>query len=280
GKVSFLNIPATVNCRKSISKVGHPYFVFLPPEACQYLKNYLEWRMREKVYHRKTWAHGRERFGVLEWVRLPGEKLTPESPLIVGIKNDEQFTHITSGNVSYDVKQAIVAAGFSWRPYVLRRYFEICMMNAEYEKLILREWREFWMGHVGNIESEYSVNKGLPKEMSERMRQAYSQASAKHLETIAQATISKDEVVNTARVEALKMFGYTDEDLLVLGDITQISMERLQELIHEKSRQMLGLKQGTQKVVPLSELEKWIEQGWDYKRDLPNDRAVIGLRTA
>ncbi len=56
-------------------------------------------------------------------------------------------------------------------------------------------------------------------------------------------------------------------------------MERLQELIHEKSKQMLGLKQGTQKVVPIAELEQWIEQGWDYKRDLPNDKVVIGLRT-
>lgn len=78
-------------------------------------------------------------------------------------------------------------------------------MNAEYEKLILREWREFWMGHKGNIESEYSVNKGLPREVAEKMRQAYSQAAEKHLETLVQPTISKVEVVNTARVEALKM---------------------------------------------------------------------------
>jgi hypothetical protein len=42
---------------------------------------------------------------------------------------------------------------------------------------------------------------------------------------------------------------------------------------------MLGLKQGTQKVVPIAELERWIEQGWDYKRDLPEGKAVIGLRT-
>jgi len=54
GTVSFLNTPAQVVCRKAISNAGHTYFVFLPPEACQYLKNYLEWRMRTKVYTRKT----------------------------------------------------------------------------------------------------------------------------------------------------------------------------------------------------------------------------------
>jgi len=279
GTVSYLNTPAQVVCRKAISKAGHTYSVFIPPEASQYLKNYLEWRMRAKVYSRKTWSHGRERVGVLEEVRLPGEKLTPESPLVAAIKN-QKMSHISTNKVCVGIKRAIVAAGFTWRPYVLRRYFEICMMNAEYERLILREWREFWMGHVGNIESEYSVNKGLPKEVAERMRQAYSQAAAKHLESLAQPTISKDEVVSTARLEALVMFGYTEAEIIALGDVTRLTLEKLQELIHEKSKQMLGLKQGTQKVVPIGELEHWIEQGWDYKRDLPNEKVVIGLRTA
>jgi len=274
GTVSFLNIPTTVVCRKSISKVGHLYFAFLPSEACQYLKNYLEWRMRMKVLRKKN-SHGKE----IGEVRVPGERLAPESPLIAAIKN-QRYSHITTTNVCFDIKQAIIAAGFTWRPYVLRRYFEVCMMNAEYEKLILREWREFWMGHAGNIESEYSVNKGLPKEVAERMRQAYSQASVKHLETIVQPTISKEEVVSTARVEALKIFGYSNEELQGLGDVTQISMEQLQQLIHERSMQMLGLKQGTQKVVPIAELEQWIEQGWDYKRDLPNEKVVIGLKSS
>jgi hypothetical protein len=40
----------------------------------------------------------------------------------------------------------------------------------------------------------------------------------------------------------------------------------------------MRLKQGTQKVVPIGELEEWIEQGWDCKRDLPDQKVVIGLR--
>jgi hypothetical protein len=104
------------------------------------------------------------------------------------------------------------------------------------------------------------------------MRQAYAQASEKHLVTSTEPTIGKDEVINTARVEALKMFGYTDEELLALGDVGKVTMEKLQELIHEKSKQMLGLNGGTQKVIPVSELEHWIEQGWDYKRDCPTRR--------
>ena len=56
------------------------------------------------------------------------------------------------------------------------------------------------------------------------------------------------------------------------------SLGRFSTWWRTKSKQMLGLKEGTQKVVPISELEHWIEQGWDYKRDLPQGKAVIGLR--
>lgn len=135
------------------------------------------------------------------------------------------------------------------------------------------------MGHAGNIEATYSVNKRLPQEVIERMREAYAQAASKHLETVVQPTIDKGEVVSTARVEALKMFGYTDKEISALGDVTGVTMERLQELINERTKKMLGLNGGTQKVVQAEELEKWIEQGWDYKRDLPNGKVVIGLRT-
>ena len=56
-------------------------------------------------------------------------------------------------------------------------------------------------------------------------------------------------------------------------------MQELKELINERTKKMSGLNGGTQNVAPVVELEKWIEQGWDYKRDLPNGKVVIGLRT-
>jgi hypothetical protein len=271
GKVSFDKVPTMVVVRKSISKVGHQYFGFLPEEGCRYLQNYLEWRMRPKEVKR-PFSDGRRP----QIVKLGGERLGPQSPLIAALKIKGP-TFVTTPKLGEDIKQAILAAGFKWRPYVLRRYFEVNMMTAEHERLILTEWRQFWMGHAGNIESTYSVNKKLPAEVIETMRQAYAQAAEKHLVTSTEPTIGKDEVINTARVEALKMFGYTDEELQALGDVSKVTLEHLQDLIHEKSKQLLGLNGGTQKVVPVSELEHWIEQGWDYKRDLPNERVVIGL---
>ena len=273
GRVTFGATPATVVVSKALSKAGHQYFAFLPEEGCRYLKNYLEWRMRPKDFYGPIDGDNKKP----KWVRLPGERLGPDSPLIAALKI-KGTTHITTTKVRKEMKDAIVRAGFAWRPYVLRRYFEVSMMSAEHDRLILPEWRQFWMGHVGTIESTYSVNKKLPQEVIERMRQAYAQAAEKHLETVVQQTIDKGEVVSTARVEALKMFGYKDEEISAVGDVTGVTMERLQELINERTKKMLGLNGGTQKVVFADDLERWIEEGWDYKRDLPNGKVVIGLR--
>jgi integrase len=258
-KVEFLKVPAMVVVRRTISKTGRQYISFLPEQGCGYVKQYLEWRMH-----------------------ILKEKIDGASPLITANQFNPRYVgrFVRVCTVSDAVRHAIRTAGFGWRPYVLRRYFDTRMMGAEQEGKVIKDYRVFWMGHTGDIEHVYTLNKGnLPEDLLEGMRQAYAKASEKHLATLVQASISRDEVVNTARAEALKMFGYTDEELLGIGDIARITMEQLQQLIHAKSKQMLGLKEETQKVVPVAELERWIEQGWDYKRDLPDGRAVIGLRT-
>jgi hypothetical protein len=45
--VTFSNIPTLVIVRKELSKAGHQYFTFLSEEGCEYLKDYMEERMRE-----------------------------------------------------------------------------------------------------------------------------------------------------------------------------------------------------------------------------------------
>jgi len=258
--VEFLKVPTVVVVRRTISKAGRQYLSFLPDQGCGYVKQYLEWRMRTLK-----------------------EKITESSPIITANPTNPRHIgrFVRVNNIGDTVRYAIRAAGFGWRPYVLRRYFDTRMMGAEQEGKVIKDYRVFWMGHIGDIEHVYTLNKGqLPQDLLEGMRDAYARAAEKHLATVVQPSISKDEVVNTARVEALRLFGYDDEEIQALGEVAQLTMEKLQELIHERSKQMLGLGQGTQKVVPIGELEQWIEQGWDYKRDLPNGKAVVGLGTA
>jgi len=47
GLVDFTDKPAIVIVRKSLSKIKSQYFMFLSEEGCDYLKQYLEFRLRE-----------------------------------------------------------------------------------------------------------------------------------------------------------------------------------------------------------------------------------------
>ena len=40
-------MPSLLKVRKTLSKKRNAYFVFVPQQACDYLKNYLEWRLGE-----------------------------------------------------------------------------------------------------------------------------------------------------------------------------------------------------------------------------------------
>lgn len=122
--IEFKKIPAMVVVRKTISKAKHQYFSFLSEEGCGYVKDYLEERMRK------------------------GEELTQESPIITP-KMARTKPFISSINVGDAIRLAIRKAGFDWRPYVLRSYFDTQLMLAESKGLVLRDYRQFWMGTRG-----------------------------------------------------------------------------------------------------------------------------------
>ncbi len=50
------------------------------------------------------------------------------------------------------------------------------------------------------------------------------------------------------------------------------------EIILEKGLKGLLSKNGNgQKVVPMDEIEKYIEEGWEYVNELPGDKAIVRI---
>ena len=131
--VEFEQIPTIMVVRKELSKAGHQYFTFLSEEGCGYVKDYLDMRRRE------------------------GEKLGKDSPIVTPKQRMKPF--IRSTNVGDVIRAGIRKAGFPWKPYVLRSYFDTEIMLAESKGLVLRDYRTFWMGHKGDIEHRYTLNK-------------------------------------------------------------------------------------------------------------------------
>lgn len=63
---------------------------------------------------------------------------------------------------------------FSWRPYVLRAFFDTQLLIAESRGKIAHDFRVFFMGHKGSIEAKYTANKGiLPAALISEMREAF-----------------------------------------------------------------------------------------------------------
>jgi len=248
--VEFERIPTMVVVRPELSKGGHQYFTFLSEEGCGYLKDYLEERMRK------------------------GEKLTADSPIIRPKVAKKPF--IRSVNIGDMIREAIRRAGFGWRPYVLRAYFDTQLMLAESKGLVLRDYRQFWMGHKGDIENRYTTNKcRLPESVIEDMREAYKR-SQEYIQTTKPET-GRERLIEEFRRQLLVVAGFSQDEIDRI-DVTGLTDEEFQDLVRKR---LLGRRDedcGTQKVVSLDELEEYLENGWEYVATLPNKKVIVKLQ--
>ena len=249
--VEFERIPTMVVVRPELSKGGHQYFTFLSEEGCEYLKDYLEERM------------------------LEGEELTADSPIIRPKVAKKPF--IRSVNIGDMIREAIRKAGFNWRPYVLRAYFDTQLMLAESKGLVIRDYRQFWMGHKGDIENRYTTNKcRLPEDVIEDMREAYRR-SQEYLQTTKPET-SREKLVEEFRRQLLLVAGFSQDEISRI-DITDLTDEEFQDLVRKRLLGNANADCGTQKVVNLNELEKYLENGWEYVATLPNQKVIVKLQS-
>jgi integrase len=247
GKVTFSKTPTMVIVRSELSKARNQYITFLSEEGCNYLKDYLEERM------------------------LEGEKITSESSLITPKLRMKPF--IRTVNIGDSVRLAVRSAGFPWRPYVLRSFFDTQLMMAESKGHVIRDYRTFWMGHKGDIENRYTTNrKRLPEDAIENMRESY-QKSQGYLQT--EKTIGKDDIDRKIQRAVLLVSGFKEEEIddLHPSDMTE---EELFELARKKLTETT-LNQNKQKVVPVDNVASHIEQGWEFVAELSNHKAVIRL---
>jgi hypothetical protein len=204
-QISFQSIPTRVRVRSELSKAKHKYLTFLGPEGCEYLKTYLENRIAQ------------------------GEKLGPSSP-VIGFKKGYGETgyretsrsnlHVTRKTLTKEIRTAM-RPKYTWRPYVLRAYFDTQLLIAENNGKIAHTYRQFFMGHKGDMEARYTTNKGrLPPNFIEDMREAYRK-SLEYLETRQQSQ-SEDKLQNALRKQLLLVAGFNGDEIdeldLGMGD--------------------------------------------------------------
>jgi len=229
--------------------------IILGSEGCQYLKDYLEERMR-KV-----------------------EVLKPESPIITPVreKDSSRREDIRTIDIGDMIRKAIRKSGMNQRPYVLRAYFDTQLMMAESKGLILRDFRQFFMGHTGDIEHRYTLNKGkLPESTIEEMRNSY-QKSLKFLETGNKGIYESemDKAIKDLKTSMLVLAGFSGEEI-EKEKLLDLSNEDLIKKIDEKRIKQIN-NGNSQKVVSMRELKQYIEQGWEFVANINSKEAIIKL---
>jgi len=184
--------PLAVVVRRELSKVKRRYLTFLPAEAAQYVKEYLEHRAAR------------------------GEELAPKTPLVRPDYNRERQGRpahmrgnpfLTTQAITSEVRDALRACGFRQRPYSLRAYAIERLMSAERDGKITRLDRMFFSGRKDAIDLRYSHFKSLSPEVVDEMRRAYAACSpylgAKPDDTVpaADRDALKAEIVQQVREE-------------------------------------------------------------------------------
>jgi hypothetical protein len=248
--VKFEKTPTILLVRRALSKARHPYFTFVGSEAIDYINESLHERVKQ------------------------GEKLTPQSSLLAfdprGVRKN-RFLRTTL--VTRDIKEAIIKAGFTWRPYVLRAYCDTNMIVAESRGHISHPYLQFLMGHKGDIEARYSTNKGrLPPSMIEEMREAYKKCEPL-LSTKAE-TATEDQIKRTMREQFLVVAGFKKEELEKMN-LAEMTDEELQNAVRQRLVGMMTGNGSRQKVIPVQEVRSYIGQGYEYVASLPDGGAIV-----
>lgn len=271
--ISFTKIPTLIMVRREVSKTSHRYFTFLPKQGCDYLKAYLEKRMKS------------------------GEELLSSSPVIatspgfegVGRNSAKKTRLITTRNVSRLIRESM-RPRFDWRPYVLRSYFDTQLLLAESHGRISHPYRVFFMGHKGDIEARYTTNKGiLPVDLTEDMRQAYLRCEP-YLCTVQQETVDKKSMLLEMWREQARLYGI---DPLKVKIEKQKRLKREPDLDEEKEALQLEIKKLTtaptrlkenapstfqNKLVREREVERYLNKGWEFVQPI-NSKILVRKRT-
>lgn len=164
GMVRCIRTPNRIVVRRELSKAGHQYFTFSTGSATDQITAYLNDRLS-----RGEPLHG------------DSAVVAPDHVYKTNRGRNSARGFLPTQRLSRLVRNTF-RPRFQWRPYVLRPYFDTQLLIAESKGKMAHDFRVFFMGHKGTMESRYTTNKGvLPEVLMAEMREAFAR-SEEHLD--------------------------------------------------------------------------------------------------
>ena len=243
-QIIFEKIPTRVNIRDGLNKgEARAYMVFLIEFGCVILKNHLEIRMRR------------------------GEKLDGNS-LILPIEGDTESMRNRAKAIPRRMYSVFEKLGYESRPYSLKSFFATALQNTG----IQQNYQSFFLGHKGPMQNEYTVYKHQPAEQIEHMRSLFKEKIEPYL--VPQMN-SADKVVKeefkklaTAMGLDIKEESTTDETIEEIAGLYASAKDDL-------AKRPTVNRDKRQKRVPESELDAYLDEGWEVMQVLPSGNTII-----
>ena len=159
GKAKCIRTPCRIVVRRELSKTRKPYFTFSTKSAMRHIVAYLNDRLvRGKSLHGNS------------------PVIAPDHVYKTGCGRNSSKAFLPTPQICRQVRE-VFRPRFQWRPYVLRAYFDTQLLIDEAKGKIAHDFRVFFMGHNGSIESRYTTNKGrLPDVLLNEMRDAFGRS--------------------------------------------------------------------------------------------------------
>ncbi len=158
---------------------------------------------------------------------------------------------------------------------MLRSYCDTAFDISESKEFISHPWRQFFMGHKGDIEARYSTNKArLAPDMLEEMRSAYKRCE--RLLQTSRMESSQDKIKETFKEQLLLVAGFRQEEVEKMN-VAEMTNEQLQDAVRQRLLGAMVNNGNKQKVVPIVEVRNLIPQGWEYMDQLLGGEAIVRL---
>ena len=260
GGATFSEVPFVVRVPAHLSKTRVAYLTFGSSQLASTFLEYLSER------------------------RKGGEPLGPESPVVasnptrgIALRSRKEARYsrgfLTTKAVIEEIREALQATvpeGVRWRPYVLRAYCSTRLLMAEGAGKITHDLREAILGHDTGVAGRYTVGKRWGEELLQEARASYKRAEP-YLLTTGLPSPSTEEIQREAAI------------LLLRAHDPQKSEEEVRRMVEGKSGEELVdlLKGGAprekrrEKAVPVEDVPKLLEAGWDFVSPLNGSMAVL-----
>lgn len=238
--MSFQKTPTIVKIRAELSKNKRPYQTFLIEFGCQILKNYLTLRLRN------------------------GEQLSSDS-LIIPTDSETDSLKRKASTIARRLYTVFDKLGYDSRPYSIKDFFATALLNSGLQQ----NYQTFFMGHKGPVQNEYSVRRQLPNEQIEIMRNLFKEKIEPHL---IPREGNSDLVVKAAfRKLASEMGLHVTEDKTMDETITEIAK------LYGAAKEDIASRttNGKQKRITETELDKYLDEGWELVTTLPSGNLVV-----